>query len=136
MLGRKNYEQDEIDRARAAVERQLIAYRKLAGAVSDPSALEDFDEPFFATLMLALDRPFVHRLRTATGKDTNALNEVELIVDALINNVGVFRGASVIKYVPEQSVVGLRPGDRVSLTADQFERLADAFFTELDRKFR
>jgi hypothetical protein len=136
MLGRKTYEPDEIDRGRTAVERQLSAYRKLAGAISNPSALEDFDEPFFATMLLALDRPFVHRLRTATGKDTNALNEVELIVDALIDNGGVLRGANVIKYVPEQSVVGLRPGDRVRLTAEQFERLADAFFTELDRRFR
>jgi hypothetical protein len=136
MLGRKTYEPDEIDRGRAAVERQVSAYRKLAGAVSDPSALEDFDGPFFATMLLALDRPFVHRLRSATGKETNALNEVELMVDALINNGGVFQSANVIKYVPEEAVVGLRPGDRVRLTAEQFERLADAFFMELDRKFR
>jgi hypothetical protein len=32
-------------------------------------------------------------------------------------------------------VVKLKIGDQIRLTADQFERLSSAFFTELERKF-
>lgn len=69
------------------------------------------------------------------GKDGNPLNEVELICDSLMNNDGVLRGNNVIKYVPDQSVVKLNLGDRIQLTADDFERLSAAFFEELERRF-
>jgi hypothetical protein len=87
-------------------------------------------------MVLVLDRPFVHRLRGSTGKDGNALNEVELIVESLLNNDGVFRGNNVIAYVPGESIVKLSPGQRIQLTDDDFERLSEAFFTELEKKFR
>ncbi len=86
-------------------------------------------------MALVLDRYFVHRLRTVTGKDCNALNELEMICDSLMNNEGVLRGSNVIKYVPEQSVVKLDIGDEVRLTATDFERLSAAFFAEIERKF-
>jgi hypothetical protein len=86
-------------------------------------------------LTLALDRYYVHRLRMVAGKDTNPLNEVELICDALMNNNGIMRGNNVIKYILEQSVVKLQIGDKIRLTAEQFERLSAAFFAELERKF-
>lgn len=82
-----------------------------------------------------LDRFFVHRFRMVAGKDGNPLNEVELICDSLMNNDGVLRGNNVIKYVPDQSVVKLNLGDRIQLTADDFERLSAAFFEELERRF-
>jgi hypothetical protein len=77
----------------------------------------------------------VRRLRGVTGKDANPLDEVELLVDSLINNDGVLRAISVIAYVPAQSVLGLEIGDRIRLTVDDFERLAAAFFAELERKY-
>jgi hypothetical protein len=141
MLGRKNYTQEELDHAKKAIDQQLSAYKKLVKVVegsSDPkakAALESF-EPLFATNMaLVLDRYFVHRLRMGTGKDTNPLNELELMVDALITNDGVLRENKVIKFDPEQSVVKLKIGDRVKLTAEEFERLSKAFFTDLAAKF-
>jgi hypothetical protein len=85
-------------------------------------------------MTLAPDRYFVHRLRMATGKDSNPLDEVEMISDSLMNNHGVLRGNNVIKYVPGQSVVKLKVGDPIRLTADQFERLSAAFLDELERK--
>ena len=36
--------------------------------------------------------------------------------------------------IPDQSVVKLEVGDPVRLTAEQFKRLAAAFFAELERK--
>ena len=54
--------------------------------------------------MLELDRLFIHRVRVASGKDGNALNEVELVTESIMNNDGVLSGNNVIKYVPEKAV--------------------------------
>ncbi|MDT5035186.1 MAG: hypothetical protein QOE03_371 [Micromonosporaceae bacterium] len=143
MLGRKTYTREELDHSKAAIGQQLEAYKTLveavAGATTDTkvnSARADFEAHFFNNLTLALDRYFVHRLRTVTGKDGNPLNEVEMICDSLMNNNGLLRGTNVIKYVPDQSVVKLRIGEPIRLTADQFERLSAAFFADVERKFR
>jgi len=142
MLGRKNYTQEELDNAKAAVNKQIAAYKQLVkvidGAPSDPkvaSALETFEPLFFNNMIMVLDRYFVHRLRMVTGKDGNPLNEVELLTESLMNNDGVLSGNKVVKLVPEQSVTELNIGDRISLSGAQFERLAEAFFTEIERRF-
>jgi hypothetical protein len=142
MLGRKNYTQEELDEARSAVDQQLAAYRMLVeaidGATQDPkvrSALDAFEPLLLNNLTLALDRCFVHRVRVVTGKDGNPLNEVELISDSLMNNDGVLRGNNVITLVPDQSVVKLEIGDRIRLSAAQFERLSTAFLAEIEARF-
>ena len=142
MLGRKTYTQVELDQAKTAVGRQLAAYKKVAKAVdgskSDPkvpAAVGDLEPIFFNNMTLVLDRYFVHRIRPVTGKDTNPLNEVELIAESLINNGGVLAGNKVIKYVPELSVVKLEIGDPIQLRAPQFDRLSKAFFAELESRF-
>jgi hypothetical protein len=131
MLGRNSYTREELDNARTALDRQLAAYRALA----DRPALADFEPLFFNNMTLVLDRLFVHRIRSVSGKDGNPLNEVELLTESLMSNNGVFQGNNVIKYVPEKSVVGLTPGDRIRLTAEQFEQLCRAFLDELERRF-
>jgi hypothetical protein len=140
MLGRKDFTPEELDHAKTTVESQLAAYKKLVKAIdtSDPkvaAALEDFEPQFFNNLTLALDRPFVHRVRMVTGKDGNPLNEVELVVDSLMNNDGVLRGNNVITLVPEESVLKLGIGDGIRLSAAQFERLSKAFLEEIRAKF-
>lgn len=142
MHGRKDYTQEELDRAKAAVDTQLAAYYKLTEAIdsakadrSIASAIEAFEPEFFSGMTLALDRYFVHRLRVVTGKDGNPLNELELLTESLMNNDGVLRGNNVIKYVPGESVLELSIGDRIQLTAAQFERLASAFFAEIECRF-
>lgn len=69
------------------------------------------------------------------GKDGNPPNEVELICASLMNNNGILKGNKVIKYIPDQSVVKLNIGDKISLTAEEFKRLSDVFFAELESKF-
>lgn len=128
MLGRKDFTVEERDAAKASVAQQLAAFR----ALDDAAALEPV---FFNTAVLALDRRFVHRVRMVTGKDGTPLNELELIADSLMNNGGTFRDSTVIKYVPQASVVKFEVGDRIALTAEQFEQLASAVFAELDQKF-
>lgn len=142
MLGRKNYTQEELDQARSAVDQQLAAYTTLVEALDAAtqdskvtSALDAFEPLFLNNLTLALDRYFVHRIRVVSGKDGNPLNEVELISDSLISNDGVMRGNNVIKLVPDQSVVKLEIGDRIRLSAAQFERLSTAFLAEIEARF-
>ncbi len=52
-----------------------------------------------------------------------------------MNNDGVLRGNNVIKFVPDESVLRLRGGDRIGLFEAQFERLAEAFLAEIESKF-
>jgi hypothetical protein len=65
----------------------------------------------------------------------NALNEVEGLNDSLMNNSGVLRASTVIQLNPDQSVTKLQFGDSIQLSAEQFERLATAFFGEIEEKF-
>jgi hypothetical protein len=113
MLGRKAFTQEELDAAREAV--------------ASPHTYNE--------LLLALDRRFVHRVRMVSGKDSNPLNEVELLVESLMNNDGMLRVGTVIKYVPEETVLGLSEGDRIDLDAEQFEKLSKAFLAEIEAKF-
>jgi hypothetical protein len=143
MLGRKTYTEEEVQHAKAVIGEQLVAHQGLAAAVGgDPkakkaqAALAAFEPLFFNNLLLALDRPFVHRVRAVSGKDGNPLNEVEVICDSLMTNGGILQQSTVIKLDPEQSVTGLRYGEPVRLTAEQFARLSDAFFAELEARFR
>lgn len=139
MLGRKDYTRDELDNGKAAVGRQLAAHETLAEAIAADeeaaAAFEAFDGQLFNNLMLMLDRLYVHRVRAVTGKDTNPLNEVELICESLINNGGVFEPGKVVKYKQDESVLKLAPGDEIHLSAAGFERLSAAFFTELEARF-
>jgi hypothetical protein len=141
MLGRKDYHESELDNGRRAIETELEAYRRLVAAVEKSGskeaqdALEAFEPLFSNSLVLVLDRYYVHRLRGVTGKDGNPLNEVELLAESLMNNDGVFRGNNVVKYVPDASVTRIAPDDRITLTADVFDGLQTAFFADLQRKF-
>lgn len=134
MLGRKNYTQAEIDTARTAIERQLAAYDQVV-AGSKGAARDEFDAVFFNQLLLALDRPFVHRIRPVTGKDGNPLNEVEMLCDSLMTHGGVLRPSKVIKLDPATSVAGVEFAASIQLDHDQFGRLATAFFDELQIRF-
>jgi hypothetical protein len=142
MQGRKDYTKEELDHAKTAIDQQLLAYKKLVNAIESArsdgkvtSALEAFEPLFFNNMTLVLDRYFVHRLRVVTGKDGNPLNEVELLAESLMDHDRVLAGNSVIKFVPDQSVLKLTIGDRIELTSSQFERLAKAFFAEIESKF-
>ena len=127
MLGRKDYTSEELANARATVKTQLADWRA-SGAGGDLEAT------YFNAALVALDRRFVHRVRTFTGKDTNPLSEVEMLVESLLDNDGVLREIKVIRYDPDKSVLGLQIGDRIALTADDFEELSAAFLKDVEQK--
>jgi hypothetical protein len=142
MLGRKDYTPQELDAATTAVGETLAAYHALVDAVAratdDPevtAALAAFEPRLFDELALALDRRFVHRLRVVTGKDGNPLNELELITESLMNNDGVMRAGKVVKLKPDETVLQMQPGERIALSAADFERLSGAFLGEIASRF-
>ncbi len=135
MLGRKTYTPAEIADARTLVDDQVKAWRAVAKS-ADAKACARFEAQYFNMLLLAMDRPFVHRVRAVSGKDGNALNEVEVLCESLMLHQGVLTEKSPIQLVPDQSVTGLALGERIALNADQFTRVAEAFLAELDARFR
>lgn len=139
MLGRKTYTAEEIAGARRAVDQQLAAYRRLATAAADDpdvnDALDGFESLYFNNMLIVLDRYFIHRIRPVTGKDSNPLNEVELFSDSLMNNNGVLRTGTVVKYVQAQTIVKQAVGEEIRLTEATFDSLATAFLAEVERRF-
>jgi len=135
MLGRKTFEQHEIDQAKQMIARLVAGRATMAEAGVDTATLATFDPEFFTALTLVLDRPFVHRVRSVVGKGPGPLNELELIVESLIEHGGVFTVGTVLKYSPEGSTTGLVPGEPIRLSAEQFERLTVGVFAELEELF-
>lgn len=128
MLGRKNFTIDEMAAGQQAVAAQLAAFRS-AGLQAG-----DFEATYFNGMTLALDRRYVHRVRVVAGSAGTPLNELELIAASLIDS-GVLKQVSPIKYSADKSLLGIDVGQRIALTADQFETLAAAVFEELNDKF-
>ena len=139
MLGRSSYDQDYIDTCRAKVAAQLSAYEALATAARNGAQLDaqiDAFEPlFFNNMVLVLDALFVHRLRTKEGKDGNPLNEVRALSESLTENDGVLAVAKSIKHKRESSILHLEVGDQIALGASDFQRLAEAYFAEIEAKY-
>ncbi|MFI5046519.1 MAG: hypothetical protein ACHQIG_05605 [Acidimicrobiia bacterium] len=134
MLAENTYPRAYVDDCRAMVERELAAYRKVAGAKAATGRMAL--EPLFCrSLVLVLDRCFVHRTRAREGKDGNPMNEVRLLCSSILEHDGVFTGEKVIKWVPEASVLGYAVGDAISIDVDGAERLAGAFFDAIEASF-
>jgi hypothetical protein len=142
MLGMKTYDKRYIDSCRARVDAAVSLFRKQAGK----KAAEGFEHRFFNDQVLLLDYMFVHRLVGIEGKDGNALNEVRVVCNSLLLNDGKLQvdkrpgwpssAGSGITLPPAKSVLGLQRGDRIELTEADFVRLADAFFAEIEARYR
>jgi len=144
MLGMREYDGDYIDACRSRVETQTAMFREVAQAARDhgdadvsrlEGALESLESEYFNNMLLVLEGYFVHRLRGVEGKDGNALNEVRVLARSLMENGGAVMEDPQIALDPERSVLGLRVGEPVRLTLQEYTRLSDAFFRELERRF-
>jgi hypothetical protein len=120
MLARKHFTRDEIGNGRNLVDAALSAHAALVDAVEDEApdgtietTLADFDTVYFDGLALGLDRLYVDRAHSETRTGESPLGELQRIVESIINN----------------------EDDRVRLTLEQFERLADGVFEELEKKY-
>ena len=121
MLGRKTYVRKEIDRARAMVESDLAAYRRLSTAAKTKG------------------------IRVTEGKDGNPLNEVRVLCNSIMLNQGKLQVDKLpwwpmsanagIKLPAEKSVLKLKVGDEVKFSEGDFVRLSAAFFAEFEKKY-
>jgi hypothetical protein len=98
-------------------------------------AVGSFEPLFFGNLVLALECCFVHRARGLRGQGRQS---AEWGADALEFDSaerGVLMADKTIKYKPETSVLTLKIGGKIELSAAEFARLAEAFFAEMETKF-
>ena len=132
MLGMRTYPKKYISACSLKVEADLSAYRALAagGKVS-----EAFEVTFFNNMILVLEHLFVHRLRGVEGKDENALNEVRMLSDSMMNNNNKMETDKTIKYDSAQSILKVEVGDEIKMYEAGFLLLYKAFFTEIERIF-
>jgi hypothetical protein len=128
MLAVSTYSQDYVDACRARMRETLDAYR----TVRDTAA---FEPQFLAHMVIALDAYFVHRVRNKELKDGNPLNEVRLLATSIMSNDAVLVADTQVKLTPESSILGLAPGDPIVLDADDFARLSEAYFDEIECKY-
>jgi hypothetical protein len=141
MLGVNSYPKDYVNACRARVKSQVSAYgnfvkkAKKAGGKSLDTAAASFESVFYNNMVLTLDSYFMHRLRGKEGKDGNPLNEVRVICASILENGSVMGSDKTIKMKPENTVLQLDVGDEINVTEADFVRLAEAFFTEIEKKF-
>ena len=128
MLTMSSYPAEYVKACRKRVRSDVDAY-------AASGARPELEPVFFKNLLLALECSFVHRTRAVEGKDGNALKEVRLVADSILLHHGVLTRQSAVKVDPETSVLGIAYGEQIALDRGSFTRLADAFFTELERKF-
>jgi hypothetical protein len=129
MLAVTSYPQEFVDQTRTRLAAQVDAYT--AAAPTGPA----LEAAFFNNLVIVLDRCFVHRVRNAEGKDGNPLNEARVICNSLVENGGVMAADNTIKLKPDQSLLGYTPGDEIKLDAAAFQRLAEGFLAEIERRY-
>ena len=134
MLGRSSYPAAQIAAARREFARLAAGWR-VVSAQSEPRAVAQAEVQMFNQMVVALDAWFMHRLRGAEGKDGNPMNEVRLLAAGVTTHGGVFPSDPTIKWKPESSVSGYRPGDAIALTEEVFSRLADVFLHGITAKF-
>lgn len=139
MLAVTSYPEVYVQLTAARIEEQLAAYAALAAAVKGnakaEAALAAFAPGHFNAMLLALDHYFMHRMRGAEGKDGNPLNEVRMLGDAIMENGGVLKANSTVRYDPAKSVTGISLGQEIALDAATFEKLAAAYVAEIGKRF-
>jgi hypothetical protein len=144
MLCQDKYTQQYIDECRARVVVDLSAYNVLVrtakkAAVGDQpkldSAVKAFEPRFFANMLLALECSFVHRSRVLELTDGNPLNETRLICDSIMNSGGILTADKTISYDPAESILKLKVGDEIKLSAADFALLSAAFLLEIEHKY-
>lgn len=134
MLARTSYDPSQVEACRTLFAELLQSWGKVA-ARSEAAARAGAEVRVFNQMVVALDGWFVHRQRGLEGKDGNALNEVRLIALGITANAGRFPSEASIKWRPEASITGLRPGDLIQITEVLFARLCAAFLAEISAKF-
>ncbi|MEI9900623.1 MAG: hypothetical protein WDN31_11405 [Hyphomicrobium sp.] len=135
MLSIASYDTTYVDLARAKIDAHVEAFDALKAQAGGAAALPELETAYFNGLVMVLDHYFDHRSRYMELKDGNALNEVRILCNSFMHNDGRLAEDKQIRLDPRKSVLGLKPGDEIALTRDSFVKLADAFVTEIGKKY-
>ncbi len=84
---------------------------------------------------MVLENYFVHGSRSIEQKDGNALNEVRMLSNSMMNDNNILTADNTIKYKPENSIVKYQPGDEIKLKQEDFLKLSKVFFAEIESKY-
>jgi len=129
MLGVKKYPKEYINASRKKVKADVNSFKKYS------QARGTFEAIFFNNMVLVLETMFMHRLRGQEGKDGNALNEVRMLANSILTNSNKLLADSTIKYNETKAVLKIGLGQEIALSQKDFEKLSDAYFSEIEKKF-
>lgn len=144
MSATRGYDQDYLDACQSRSEAQVAMWREVAAAARDhgdadisglDSALAFLESEYFNNMLLVLELSFADRPEEPGRHDGSALDEVRLLARSIMEGGGTVLGDPALAVDPAHSVLGLAAGDSVSLTQEQYVRLANAFFHEAERSF-
>lgn len=113
----------------------VAACRESVGAAIEELRRVGAGSAAWNQLAPALDRWFSLRNPKVEGRDGNPINEVRVIAESVTEYGSVMTVPRGIKLAPEASVLGFEPGEEISLDGDAFERLFDAFLTEVEARY-
>jgi hypothetical protein len=114
--------------------RYVAACRESVGAAVEELRRVGAGSAAWNQLVPALDRWFSLRNPKVEGRDGTPLNEVRAIAESVTEHGALMTVPKGIRLDAETSVLGFEPGDEITLDADAFERLFDAFLTEVETK--
>lgn len=122
------------------MESQVAFFREFAGAVGRADddeerglepMLESLEADYFNNLVIVLDAYLADSRRDSPGP---VAREVEALSDSLIHGEGELLPEPAARIDEGRSILGLKAGDSIRLTAQNFSRLADAYFAEIERR--
>ena len=116
MLSQKKYPAAYISSCKKKITAAVNAWAQLPGKPSG------FEHLYFENQVLILELMFIHRMRGQEGKDGNPLNEVRMLAASILADA-------------ENSVTKIKPGQSISLTAEIFIKLSEAYFEEIKKRF-
>lgn len=133
--------QDHLNACRARVESQVALFREFASAVSrvdddgerglEPM-LESLESDFLNNLVIVLDAHFAG-VRSEARPLGPVATEVAALRASLVDGEGELLPEAAARIDEGRSVLGLKAGDSIRLTVQSFSRLADAYFSEIER---
>ena len=135
MLSIARYDRTYVDVCRGKIAASVEAFEVLRAEAAGAKALAEFEIEFFNGLVMVLDHYFDHRARAQEGKDGTALNEVRMLCNSFMQGNGKLLGDKGIKYDPKRAQLGIAVGDKIAIDQVGFERLAEAFFAEIEKKY-
>ncbi len=136
------HDPDHVDACRARAEAQVVMWREVSQAVRGhgeedlsrlESALDSLEAEYFNNMLIVLESYFEGPSGGGAPVGGRAGDEVRLLCRSLREGGGTVLEDGAPRTDPSGTVLGLSVGDPIALSQEQYVRLADAFFREVER---